>query len=107
MRNKMFANYEYRKVGRYEFEEGFLSTCQVGDSKYPYESAISHKKYNNGEIIIIENYNSEKEAKEGHEKWKKMIINNELPSKIEDVGACFLSQIRNALFNESIIYEAE
>lgn len=92
-------NYEERKVANYKENDLFVDTCRVSDSSKPYETAVAHPTYNNGELIIVELYDTIEEAKEGHERWVDKMLNNP-PRQIVDVstaGAAILLRAMNDL----------
>ena len=70
----MIFNYEERKVQRDECENFTLDTCEVYDRTWIYETAVSHKNYNNGKWIILEGTNTKEAALEAHKKWLKGFI---------------------------------
>lgn len=82
----MMNDYKSRKVDRYEQGELFISTASVSDSTYGYETAVRHPQYNDGKLVIVENYASLKDAKLGHQKWVKKMTAAELPDSLKDVG---------------------
>ena len=91
----MFINYESRKVGRYEDKNGLMiNTCAVTDSNTPYETAVSHPFYNNGDLIIVDTYSTKDDALRGHARWVSIMTAPELPKNLTDVGVC---QIKLAL----------
>lgn len=65
----MAFDYEQRKVGRYERDDLFVSTCKVTDAQKPYETAIESPLYNNGKLIVVADYDTLEEAQAGHEHW--------------------------------------
>lgn len=82
-------NHEERKVANYrgkdcEGNEFVLDTCLVTDSKQPFETALSHPFYNNGDWIILQSYDTAEEAKLGHNKWFDVFVNKGLPNVIKD-----------------------
>lgn len=80
-------NYEERRVARYEEDDLFISTCRVSDSTKPFETAVAHPKYNGGKIVIVELYNTEKEAQEGHARWVNT-MSSHAPRVLHDVSTC-------------------
>lgn len=90
----MVDDYNNRKIDRSEFDWGFISTCSVTDSIDPYETAVEHEEYNNGQIIVVETYTTIEEAKEGHLKWLKLMENP--PEELEDVSTCFFAELARA-----------
>lgn len=81
---EMMGNYEDRKVDRFEEGKLMVSTANVNDGKQPYETAICHSEYNNGEHIIVEGYDSKDEAQKGHDEWVKRMTNENLPDSLID-----------------------
>jgi hypothetical protein len=70
-------------------EIGWLSTAYVVDNpKAPYETAIRHVEYGNGQTFILETYDAFDKARKGHSKWKKVFESpNSLPEYLEDQAA--------------------
>ena len=92
----MMDNYESRKVGNNKLpNDGFVSTARVTDSSKPYETAVKHKDYNDGQIIIVEMYDTIEEAKIGHKKWKTIMLNTNLPNQLMDVSTAKVALIAN------------
>ena len=91
----MEGNYDSRKVGRYEAETGglIISTCSVTDSDQPYETAISHKSYNNADWVIAEQYDTKEKAEAGHEAWIKKMTAKELPMELKDISTCEIASL--------------
>ena len=90
------SNYEQRKIDNFENETLLVSTAKIFDSEFPIETAVADHRYNNGNIIIVENYLTEEEAKIGHKKWVDLMLNNP-PEVIGDV-----SQAKIASFSKKI-----
>lgn len=82
----MLGNYESRKVGRWNSEDGtrMVSTCSISDGKHPFETAFQHEDYNNGEMIIVEAYDTKESAKNGHDKWVTIMTEGQLPDELVD-----------------------
>jgi hypothetical protein len=80
----MLGSYDSRKIDRFEEECLFVSTASVTDSKLPYETAISHPAYNEGEIVIVEKYDDADAAQEGHVRWVATMTSDELPDQLLD-----------------------
>lgn len=85
------GTYETRCVGRDEFEWGFVSTAAVSDGKQPYETAIEHTSYNSGKMVIVEAYDSRKEAAEGHARWVATMTGDPIPVALADCANSELS----------------
>ena len=62
------GNYNNRRIQRTECPDYIVSTVKAPDTPY-YETAIMSPKYNKGSWIIVQEYNTETEAREGHERW--------------------------------------
>lgn len=92
---EMLGNYEDRKIGRWDSEDGLkmVSTCSVTDGREPFETAVQHPSYNNGKMVIVECYSTKKEAVTGHDKWLKLILENNLPSVLTDCQNSKISQM--------------
>jgi len=93
----MAYDYKDRKVDRFEGENFTIDTCAVTDSDQPFETGIVHPKYNNNEWVIVEMYNSKKEAQEGHRKWVKKMTENILPDELFDVSTSTIKKLLIAL----------
>lgn len=89
----MEETYEERKIRRYENKNLIISTAIVIDSPAFAETAISHKQYNNGNWIVVENYENKKEAIKGHEKWKKKMTSKILPKNLTDISRAEIKQL--------------
>ena len=93
----MAGNYENRKVGRDDFPWGFVSTAYVNDGVMDYETAVEHKDYNGGPIVIVENYATKDQAEAGHAKWVKTMTAKKLPKELRDCCNSELAQFANAI----------
>jgi len=85
----MACNYEERVVGRYDDEDDirfYISTAAVSDSADPFETAVAHPRYNDGELIIVETYASKELAAAGHEEWVAKMTASDLPKELIDVS---------------------
>ena len=91
----MIGTYEQRKVARTEIEDGFVSTARMTDTEKPFETGISHELYNEGYIVIVEQYDTKEEALAGHEKWVKVMEGK--PEKLIDRGDCELLRFGSAM----------
>jgi len=100
----MAANYEDRKIARYEKDDILVDTCAVNDSDQPYETGVVHPQYNNGECIIVELYDTKKEAKIGHKKWVKTMTAEKLPKVIKDVSSSEIQKLCN-IFGDKRVYK--
>lgn len=88
--------YEEREVDRYEDGDLFIDTCAVPDAAQPYETAVEHPRYNNGEMVIVEMYDTKKEAQKGHDRWVAKMTRGELPTALIDVSSCGLANLVDA-----------
>lgn len=89
----MIGNYDSRKIGRDDYDWGFISTCRVSDGDKPYETAVEHKSYNNGKMVIVESYDTKDEAKAGHAKWIATMTAETLPDSLTDCANSAISQL--------------
>ena len=83
----MADNYEERKVDNTKFEKTEIDTCSVTDSNQDYETGIKDPRYNDGDWIIVEMYDTKEEAQTGHNKWVETMRNNP-PSELKDMSTC-------------------
>lgn len=85
----MGGSYESRSVGRHEYEYGFVSTAYVTDGSSPYETAVEDSRYAD-DMVIVEAYASEDDAKLGHAKWVSAMTTGSPPNALTD---CMNSEI--------------
>lgn len=88
----MEDDYDDRKVVRDDYEWGFISTVSVPDGRKDYETAVEHPDYRNGEMVIVDCYDTKEKALKGHAKWVKTMENP--PSELTD---CANSEIAQAI----------
>lgn len=93
----MAGNYDSRKVDRYEDGDLVVSTARVTDSDKPYETAVMHPLYNDGKFVIVELYDTEDEARNGHEHWVRTMTQDELPDELRDVSTASIVSLSKAL----------
>ena len=91
------GNHKERKIDSYEVGDVFVDTCAVSDSSQPYETAVAHPNYNEGKIIIVQMYDTKKQAQKGHDKWVKKMTAKELPKAIKDVSTSGIVKFGHAL----------
>jgi len=96
----MAGTYEERKVALFDNDNLFVSTVRITDSIEPYETAVQHSKYNDGKMVIVEMYNTKKEAESGHKKWVKLMTSKKLPEKLTDVSTSEIKQLLNAFVED-------
>lgn len=89
-------NYETRRIGKWVNEDAtsMVSTACVSDGQQPYETAFQHPDYNDGEMVIVEAYDTKDQAIAGHERWLKIMQTDPLPDHLED---CANSEIASLL----------
>ena len=83
-------NYEERKIDKYEQGDLFIST--------------QHPLYNDGQMVIVEHYDTVEEAQAGHKKWVGVMTAENLPSALEDCCNAGIAQLMKSE-GETIIYE--
>lgn len=100
----MMGNYESRCVDRYQDDDNgiAISTAVVTDSSKPYETAVAHPQYNDGKWIVVELYDTKKEAQTGHDKWTKIMTSSKLPTQISAAGDCIFAQLVKTIDGEQI-----
>ena len=98
----MGGTYDERCVERYDDENVGLmvSTASVNDGSHPYETAVAHPEYNDGDMVIVEAYDTKKDAKAGHERWVTAMTAKELPERLVDCANSEVSQLRGAVDEE-------
>ena len=95
----MADNYEERLVENYTKGGLQVDTCAITDSDQPFETGILHPKYNNGNWVIVQMYDTKEEARTGHALWVKLMTAKKLPNKLEDVSTCEIAKLINFLEN--------
>jgi hypothetical protein len=83
-------------VDTYDTDGLYVDTAAVSDGDHPYETAVAHPDYNDGEMIIVEAYDTKKEAQVGHVKWVERMTTN-LPEELVDCANSHISQMIDAL----------
>ncbi len=83
----------------YKKDNLIIDTCEVYDQPSPYnfETAVSHRGYNNGEWIIVELYELEADAIIGHKKWVNVMTADNLPEQLVDVSKIIVCQLKDKL----------
>lgn len=97
----MIGNYNSRKIGRDNFDWGFISTAYVTDGSKDYETAVEHKNYNGGSMVIVESYDGKEAAKKGHDKWIKIMTSKKLPTVLTDCSNSAISNLYEACGGET------
>ena len=95
------SDYGSRKVGRHEADWGYISTAYVNDAEKPYETAVCHKDYNDGKMVIVEPYDTREEAETGHARWVATMTGDVLPDRLVDRGLSGVSQILDTLSDDN------
>lgn len=102
---KNIGNYESRKVARDEFPWGFISTARMLDAvRKPFETAVVHEDYRNGEHVIVECYDTQEEAAAGHAKWLATMTADALPESLTDCQNSEVQQTVAELSGESLTF---
>lgn len=94
-------SYEQRKIGRFDADWGFVSTAYVNDADKPYETAVKHRDYNGGKMVIVEPYDTREEALAGHGRWTAAMTGPALPDKLVDNGRAGLAQLIDVLSGDN------
>jgi len=89
--------YELRKVDNYTKGEVQVDTCLVTDSEQPYETGACHPKYNKGDWVIVELYDTKELAQKGHDKWVKLMTAKKLPKSLKDVSSADIAKLCEAV----------
>lgn len=89
-----------QKIARNEIPDLFgrqgliISTIgDMGDTEHSYETAVSHPEYNDGRWVIVQEYDTEEDARNGHEKWLKTMTADALPNELRDVSTAGVAQM--------------
>lgn len=90
---EMFDTYKARAVDNYTKGKLFIDTALVTDSEQDYETAVEHPKYDDGDMIIVEMYDTKEEAQAGHDKWVGVMTADTLPERLVDVSSCGISNL--------------
>jgi len=103
----MFNDYEQRKVDNYTNGDIQVDTVAVNDSEHPFETGITHPRYKDGEWIIVETYDTKKDAQVGHLRWVKIMTDGNLPRTLRDTSTAGVKRFWEALgvFPEHDVYE--
>jgi len=96
----MAGNYEERNVDTYDENGLFIDTARVTDGRQPYETAVAHPNYNGGKMVIVEAYNTKKQARVGHNKWVKTMTAFPLPLELRDCHNSRISQFGATLLGD-------
>jgi len=80
----MIGTYEQRKVANYKNDIFEIDTVRVTDRRFPYETAIRHKNFNDGDWIVLGFSSTKEEAQEYHDKCVEQFTFSPYPVVIED-----------------------
>jgi hypothetical protein len=95
-------SYNNRKLFNTTVKDVIIDTCRsLGDTDDPYETGIQSKHYNNGEWVIVEEYEDEGSAIEGHNKLVD-IFKDKYPEVLSDVSTAFVAKICD---RDNMVYE--
>lgn len=61
-----------------------VRTCSTPDGTRPYETFVKHPEYHAEIAMSVEAYETEEEAKAGHDRWVEMYQQDTLPATIEE-----------------------
>ena len=78
-----------KQIARFNRGEILVSTIYNGrpaEVGAQYETGVSHPQYRGGAIIIVEEYETEQQAEQGHEGWVAAMTSDTLPPQLEDVS---------------------
>ena len=90
--SSMMGYYEDCKVARFEADGLIVDTIAVYDSTNPFETAISHKAYNDSDWVIVEEYATREAAMVGHQRWVDTMVAGPLPPMLKDVSTTNIAQ---------------
>ena len=90
-------NYEERKVANTDIGDITVDTARVSDGRQSYETALAHPEYNEGKWIIVEAYDTKKEARAGPQRWVKNVKADQLPDPIQDCCNAGIMELATAV----------
>lgn len=93
----MADDYAERCVANFKKGKLTVDTCAVRDSDWDYETGVQHPEYNNGKWVIVQGYDSKKEALAGHNKWVRIMTGKNLPSHLKDVSTAGIAKFARVL----------
>ena len=98
------GNYQDRVVGRYDGDGTMVSTASVSDGRHPYETAFQHPDYNDGDMVIVEAYDSREQAADGHARWVEIMTNGPLPESLIDCQNSHISHLYGSLDGDALTF---
>ena len=99
--SSMMGYYEDLKVARFEADGLIVDTIAVYDSTNPFETAISHKAYNDSDWVIVEEYATREAAMVGHQRWVDTMVAGPLPPMLKDVSASEAARLLSSFTSEA------
>lgn len=82
----MIGNYEQRKVANFKNDIFEIDTAYVTDRDIPYETAVAHKNFRNGNWIVLGWRETKEDAQKFHDELVKYFCEHEKEiTSIEDV----------------------
>ena len=87
------------RIARYETSSTLVSTILAPDTN-KYETCILDSKYNNGQAIVVQEYETEEEALIGHNNWV-LKIRETSPEIIVDVSSNPFAKLYDFVDDES------
>jgi hypothetical protein len=89
-----------KPIARFELPDLFgrqgliIDTCGgMTDSLHSYETGVAHPEYNDGDWVIVESYDTENDARDGHEKWVKIMTADSLPAELMDISTSTIANM--------------
>lgn len=93
----MIDDREERLIENTIINEAEIDTCAVSDSDEPFETGIKHPKYNGNHWVIVEMYNTKRQAQIGHAKWVKVFSSVKLPKSLKYAGTSTIAELARAM----------
>ena len=87
---------EQRKVANDTIDDVVIDTCAVTDSDQPYETGVQSERYNGGDWVIVEMYDTKELAEQGHARWVETFKKGK-PESLADVGTCEIAKLLREL----------
>ncbi len=77
---------EAKSVARFEQAGLVVDTAWVSDGIRPFDTLVMHPRYNDGEGIIVQAYDTHEGALAGHDEWVRKMTGDPLPEQL--IGCC-------------------
>ena len=81
-------------------EDMMIDTIRVSDGERSFETAISHFRYHDGKLVIVQAYDTWSEAVAGHESWIATMTRDPLPEYLRGAENDIFSQILDLMEGE-------